>query len=249
MSDLRLSIPMQLRRGLMKRNEKKSIETAVILINLMCRELGLTDLGEVSLLDMGCGTKFTQAILEYDLPLKQYTGIDVYKEMVEFLNSSVDDARFSFHHMNIHNEMYNPAGEYLTDTTELAVPPESFDVVSLFSVFTHLAPHDYVNMLKVLRRYIKPSGKLIFSLFVNERSTTGLGLMDGMYSELEAQGGDLSSLDDPPDFYDAHKDESLRWAVYSREFALKLIEGTGWAVESLNPPQERIQHYFICRPA
>ena len=61
-----------------------------------------------------------------------------------------------------------------------------------FSVFTHLAPHDYAVMLKLQRRYIKPGGKRVFSVF--------------------------------------------------------LIKGTGLKVESVNDPEEFIQHYIVCSP-
>ena len=34
---------------------------------------------------MGCGVKVTQAILNHDIPIRSYTGVDVYGEMIEFL--------------------------------------------------------------------------------------------------------------------------------------------------------------------
>ena len=38
-------------------------------------------------------------------------------------------------------------------------------------------------------------------------------------------------------------------AVYSERFARELIDGSGWRVEALHPPElPIIQHYFICRP-
>jgi SAM-dependent methyltransferase len=45
---------------------------------------------------------------------------------------------------------------------------EQFDVISLFSVFTHLAPHDFPAMLRALRPCAARDGRLIFSLFINE---------------------------------------------------------------------------------
>jgi hypothetical protein len=38
-------------------------------------------------------------------------------------------------------------------------------------------------------------------------------------------------------------------AVYSRENALRLVQDTGWEVESLNDPEKSVQHYMICKPA
>ena len=74
--------------------------------------------------------------------------------------------------------MYNQDGETLTAETRLPMGEEKFDLISLFSVFTHLSPHDYVAMLKLLRSYVKPDGRLFFTLFVNEETTGGYGYID-----------------------------------------------------------------------
>ncbi len=77
----------------------------------MAQALGLETLADSRVLDMGCGTKFTQAILEYDIPLGEYIGVDVYEEMIDFLGKCTNDPRFSFFHIDSHNDMYNTDGE------------------------------------------------------------------------------------------------------------------------------------------
>ena len=252
-----LSAPFHLRRGGLKADEAKSIASGAKLIELMSKELGLDDLGETRLLDMGCGVKLAQAFISRDLPIREYVGIDVYREMIDYLNEQVDDSRFHFHHMNAHNEMYNTEGELLTDKTPLPVEDAYFDVISLFSVFTHLAPHDYVSMLKVLRPYVKPGGKLIFSVFIREQSAGGHGLIDVLGRAMEEQGAQNTSTEAPgvqntgteePDFVDINKEKPLQWAMYSKKHALELVEGTGWEIESVNDPLPHIQHYIICKP-
>ena len=160
MSGLVLSVPRELRRGGKGGDEQSSVESGVDLIRLMCERLNLSSLEGVSVLDMGCGTKLVQAILDRGLPVGRYVGIDVYPEMVKYLQANVNDSRFAFHILNAHNEMYNPKGQPLSDLRELPVQKESFDIICLFSVFTHLAPHDYVAMLMLLRPYVKPGGRL-----------------------------------------------------------------------------------------
>jgi SAM-dependent methyltransferase len=259
MTKLALNIPTHLRRGHLKLREIESVESGVELISWMCGALGLEDLGSSSVLDMGCGCKFTQAILDRNLPVGRYVGADVYAEMIEFLQLNVDDPRFSFHHLNTHNEMYNPLGKPLSANTQLSVGEEKFDIICLFSVFTHLAPHDYVTMLKMLRQYIKPDGRLFFSLFIHEITEGGLGEMDAVMRAFEAldesarekyrknfEGDNLNN--DPPDFLDFIPEKPLKVAMYSRKHALELIENTGWEVESLNDPGELIQHSMICKP-
>ena len=242
MTDLKLPVPERLRRGDGKRRERRHVERGRDLWLYMARALGLDDLGGQRVLDMGCGTKFTQAILEYDLPIGEYAGVDVYADMIDFLKESVQDPRFSFAHMNTHNAMYNTDGDLLSAETRLPLPEAHFDLVCLFSVFTHIEPHDYHNMLKVLRRYVRPEGRVLFSLYLDERTGNGHGLIEQVTADIP---------DWQPtgkDFYDGIPDKPLQWAVYSRRHALDLIEGTGWEVEEVCLPNDLVQHHIICRP-
>ena len=258
MSDVVFKVPNHLRRGNVKHNQLESVNQGVALIKLMAREFGLEDLGQSRLLDMGCGCKLVQAFKQEDLPLGEYVGVDVFPDLIEFLQDEVDDPRFHFQYLNSHNAMYNPEGEPLSENTRLLLDEESFDIICLFSVFTHLAPHDYVAMLKMLRRYVKPGGRIIFSLFLNEATEGGHAFWDGVvrdWTENQEKifGGKdefIESVqdDDPVDFLDWDPTQPLKWAIYSRKNAMRLVEGTGWEVESLNDPVEIIQHYMICRP-
>lgn len=248
MSDTILKVPRELRRGGRADNEQSSVESGVELIKLICSSFGLEDLGGSDVLDMGCGNKLVQAILEEGFPVGSYVGIDVHRPLIEFLQQNVDDARFNFYPLDVHNEMYNPQGKPLAEDTPLPLPEAGFDVICLFSVFTHLAPHDYVAMLKLLRRFARPDARIIYSLFVNETTSGGHGWVDRMLPFIEAAITE-ENVDKPfPDFVDWVPEKPLWRAVYSRAHALELVEGTGWEVESLNDPQEFIQHYMVCKP-
>lgn len=249
-----LYVPPVFRRGQKKGNQAEHLASAQKLLRRMCDILEVDDLSTSDVLDMGCGTKLVQALLDNDMPIQRYVGVDIYKEMIDFLSSEVTDERFSFHHMNSHNQMYNPDGVALEATQGLPFPDYQFDIITLFSVFTHLAPHDYSEMLKLLRPYVKPEGKIFFSLFVYEPTAGGHGLIDGINRSVREKGGvtiesEESSSQDIPDFVDLNTERPLTWAVYSREHATNLVKGTGWIIESLNDPEEFIQHYMICVPS
>ena len=243
-----LSIPRELRRGGKLNDETAAQASAEDLIELICRRFDLPDLSGVSVLDMGCGYRLAQALLRNKLPIGRYTGLDVFQELIEYLQKNVQDERFEFHALDLHNEMYNPTAELLSEDYQLPVREGAFDIICLFSVFTHLAPHDYSSMLKMLRRYVKPGGKLIFSLFVFETTPEGLGFIDHVSAGLKLSNADMEKWPGPPDFKDWDPEQPLKWAIYSRENALKLVEGTGWQVDSLNYPESAIQHYMICSP-
>ena len=113
-------------------------------------------------------------------------------------------------------------------------------------------------MLKMLRPYVKPDGKLLFSLFINERTPNGLGFIDNVQKQWEKNAPQLDETNERsaayfaeqkvPDFIDFDPKQPLKWAIYSREHALELIEGSGWTVDAVHDPEEAIQHYVVCSP-
>jgi SAM-dependent methyltransferase len=199
-----LHVPVQFRRDARRGDEEASIQAAVWLLEHVCSHVGIPDLGETELLDMGCGVRFTQALLHHSLPIKRYVGVDVYREMIEYLQEAVDDPRFEYHHIDVHNELYNPDGPPLTPDVEIPVGGSRFDLMWVLSVFTHLDG------------------------FARDWGETVAGQVDT--------------------FRDMDPKKPLAWAVYSERYARELIEGTGWRVETLSPPEPFIQHHFVCAP-
>jgi SAM-dependent methyltransferase len=237
------------------------VDAAVWLINHMCEHIGFTDLGNADVLDFGCGVRFTQAFLNRGVPIKSYVGVDVSRDVTDFLRASVFDPRFEYVHLDAHNDRYNPTGKPLAGLTLPELEHRRFDLICLFSVFTHLAPDDYVAMLSLLRRFVRGDGWLFYTLFINERTEGGHGYADRMSRALgasddprvieaiEAAINERGTTDAaPPDFIDADPCEPMLYAVYSRTHALDLIKGTGWKVHSVSPPDEHLQHHIVCAP-
>jgi SAM-dependent methyltransferase len=240
-------------------SKDQPVESALWLVRHMCDHLGLDDLGDTELLDFGCGVKFTEALINHSLPIKKYVGVDVDREMIDFLRANVRDPRFEYFHIGAHNDLYNPDGEVLSEDTKLPIDGRTFDVISLFSVFTHLAPHDYTTVLKLMRRYVKPEGRLFYTAYVDELTEGGHGLMDKWtnavrgevskevadYVEKDPQVGKAGTIET---FRDLHPSMPLGWAVYSERYARELTEEAGWEIVELSPPDVYIQHHFICAP-
>jgi SAM-dependent methyltransferase len=247
------NIPARLRRSAIT-DEQATITGAATLLEQLCDLVGVEDLSRCDVLDVGCGVKFTQAILNHDIPIKSYTGVDVYREMVEFLRSNVDDPRFEYHHVDVRNDLYNPGAPPMAVGSDLGLGDRTFDVICLYSVFTHLPPSDYVTMLKLVRRHSRPDGRLVYTLFIDELTERGHGLMDYLQRTL-SQGRNDHAPNAAADaqrqvlpFRDLDPNRPLMYALYSREHAHELIEGTGWEPLRMVPPTEHAQHVFVCRP-
>ena len=241
------------------RDPEASATSARWLLSHLARSVGRDDLGGTDVLDVGCGVKFTQAILNHDIPIGTYTGVDVHRPMIEVLQAEVTDPRFTYHHFPVRNALYHPDAEPMHPGSDLGVGDQTFDVICLFSVFTHLDPTDSSALLQILRRHVRPDGVLFFTIFLNELTADGLGLADviaekareglqGVELPQEAVDAALAADRVVEPYIDLRPEVPLTWPMYSREYALELVEASGWGVDEVLDPNPHAQHQVICRP-
>jgi SAM-dependent methyltransferase len=200
-------------------------DTGARLIDYLARRLGRVDLAGLDVLDVGCGTRFADALINRTVPIGSYTGIDVCRPMVEFLQANAIDRRLSFHHFDAHNPHYNIHGAELTVERELPISGRRFDLICMFSVITHQVPHEANALFAVLRRYVRPDGRLFFTACIDDAS--GLD-----YAE-----------HDP-----AHP---CALSVYSSALVRRLLAETGWEVLSVVGPLAEdlpMLDSFLCAP-
>lgn len=193
------------------------------LLERMRQAIGFDSYDRIALLDFGCGVRFSQAIINTQLNIGSYAGVDNYKELVEFLNSAVRDARFSYAFLNAHHAIYNPKGRHLQPQTRLPLKEQSFDVVSMFSVITHQDPEEAATIFAMLERYVKRDGRLFFTCFLDES---------------------IASFED-------RSPEGLKGerCYYNPAFLTELIEQNGWVVVGRAPREAPlIGDSFVCRP-
>jgi choline-sulfatase len=223
------------------------------LIDHVCGHAGLEDLGDTEMLDVGCGATFTEGLLDGALPVKKYVGCDVSAELIRYLGDQVTDARFEYFHLPMSYDANCPP---LKATNPLPIDGRTFDVITALSVFTHLEPSRYRDLLQLLRRFAKPDTVLLFSLHIDEVTESGYGLIDGVARALaEAESEYIERISEEMaagsganPFRDMDPRHPLRWALYARPYASALIEEAGWRVEGLYPPHRHIQHHFVCTP-
>ena len=221
---MKLIVPEHLHRNEPNTAAAGFEHTGQVLIDLATKRLGLKDLQDKDILDVGCGVRFAMTILNREIPIKSYTGLEVNRPIVDFLDDEVasHDYRFQFAQLDILNDMYNPQGLPFSMFDRLPFE-DDFDIIWLFSVFTHLNPSDALTMLKILKKYIRNDGKLFFSSFIDEK---------------------LSG------FEDRVEDRPLLKAYYGKDYMMSLIKEAGWRIDAFyeREPDNFIMDYFVCSP-
>jgi SAM-dependent methyltransferase len=122
-------------------------------------------------LEIGCGCGRTAFALASFLKDGNYTGMDIERVALQSAkrNRLLCEKRFAFELLDIRNDLYNPNGQYLATDYVLPYPDQSFDVVFLLSVFTHMLTDEVRNYAKEITRVLKPGGHCFFSAFLLDR--------------------------------------------------------------------------------
>ena len=218
---MQLIVPEELNRNAPVVRASGAENTGCEIISLVAERLKLATLVDCDVLDVGCGVRFTQAIINRQISIGSYTGIDTHKPLIDFLQSEVRDPRFAFAWWNVHNDQYNPVGEPMQSYEDIPVEGQ-YDVIWLFSVFTHLFPDDSDKLLRILRQHAHENTALVFTAFILEDVET------------------FENRSRLPDIY----------ACYNENYMRSMIASAGWIVESLDPPNSEryVQNLFVCRP-
>ncbi len=220
--EIQVPVPIEYRRGALKGQERKSIESAVENIKRIATLTGRTDWSKLNILDFGCGVKFTQALVQHDIEVLAYVGMDVFKEMIQYLNDNISRQNFHFYSVPFRNEMYNKAGKELMANSELPGNIKTYDLIILQSVFTHFNPTDFLALLLLLRKYAASDARMLFTCFIN------------------------NDMED--DFLDSDPENPLFIAYYKERFIRDMLEKSNWKVVSLNPPSFQMMYQFVCEP-
>jgi ubiquinone/menaquinone biosynthesis C-methylase UbiE len=126
------------------------------------------------ILDVGCGCgRLAVPLTKYMNEKGAYWGFDISKKCIDWCVShiSLKFPNFNFQFVNIRNKHYNPKGRIKASEFKFPYNDETFDVVSLTSVFTHLLPADLENYLSEISRVLKPNGRCLITYFlINQES-------------------------------------------------------------------------------
>jgi 2-polyprenyl-3-methyl-5-hydroxy-6-metoxy-1,4-benzoquinol methylase len=175
------------------------------------------------MLDLGCGVRFTQTLINRCLPFKTYTGIDVSLPVIQWLKNNVEtkDERFRFAHWDVRNARYNKTGVSMQEHEVFPISGD-YDLIMGFSLFTHLDPADAKQMLMLARHAVRPGGWFFFSAFCDQTIV---------------------------DFQDRIPERPLLNAYYNKEYLERLIAEARWEVISYQERGQYVMNSFLCGPA
>ena len=113
-----------------------------------------------------------------------YDGIEIVKSGVDWCrkNITAKHPNFRFHHSDIYNGTYNPRGQVQADDYRFPFDDDSFDVVILTSVFTHLLASTIDHYVAEIARTLRPGGRVLATFFVLDDES--LRLLDGGHSAI-----------------------------------------------------------------
>lgn len=125
-------------------------------------------------LDIGCGCGRNAFALRGHV--SEYVGFDIVPGLVDQARSFITDSNFTFLHFDLYSARYNPR--------QNAVKPEdftfpfddnSFNIVMLNSVFTHLLPSALNNYVQEISRVLKKKGRCFATVFLRQNRQSVLG--------------------------------------------------------------------------
>lgn len=116
-------------------------------------------------LDAGCGIGRIARPLAGFLTTGSYAGFDVDRDAVAWCRARYPE-RFRFDVADLRNARYNPHGAHEAASYAFPYDDDSFDVVVMTSVLTHLLEPEAARYLAESRRVLRPGGRLLATFFL-----------------------------------------------------------------------------------
>ncbi len=182
-------------------------------VEWMVENLGLSPKSNV--LDMGCATgRIATGILDRVGEIRKYSGVDIQERFLRWPRSYItpEHPNFQFIRLDLKNAWYNPEGKEIGDNLYLPFGDDEFDIICLFSVFTHMLTDDVRNYLKEFHRILHPEGKILMTA----------NLEDGVPDVTENPIGYRGKYE---------YNTPLATVRYNREFFESLIDQSGFRLE------------------
>ena len=195
------------------------------LLNLLINQGELMPHNRV--LDVGCGIgRLAVPLTKYLHDEGSYEGFDIVKSGIDWCNSRINKTfpNFKFIHINLKNDLYNLKTSNEAKNFVFPYNECDFDLVFLFSVFSHMIPADVDNYLKQIHRVLKDGAICIATFFIlNEESQVLMKENDGLQFKHDMETYALL-------------DKNVKEAnvAYKEKFLFQMIENNNLKIERVN---------------
>jgi SAM-dependent methyltransferase len=179
----------------------------------------------------GCGRVARQLLLQSEVPVGSYLGVDLFSESVQWAQQNLTPANpaFQFRHHDIFNAQFNPSSEKEFATIE--GPSRQFSLVTAESVFTHIIERNVENYLSECKRMLSFDGIFRASWFLFDKA--GFPMMQ------ESQNCLYINVDDPTNA-----------TIYDYNFVRSLYRKNGMTIFAIVPPAVRgFQWFLFAKPS
>ncbi|KQT14218.1 hypothetical protein ASG30_01130 [Ramlibacter sp. Leaf400] len=132
------------------------------------QRLGYTQGSRVVDIGSGLGRVATGLLAEFgDV---HYLGIDANEDFVCWCKDNIESRHpsFRFVHLDMANELYNPAGALDGSELRLPVDDDSADIVYLWGVFSNMVPAHVEAYAGEIARILRPQGRCFLTAFVED---------------------------------------------------------------------------------
>jgi ubiquinone/menaquinone biosynthesis C-methylase UbiE len=157
-----------------------------------------------SILDVGCGPgRVALGILSRLGEIKKYVGVDVHKKSIEWCKRYIqnDHPSFKFFQINVRNERYNREGNVIDNEFQFTFNKHEFDVIYLFSVFSHMTADVISQYLKEFQRILCLDGKIFLTGFF-EKNVPDISVNPKNYYASVKGGGPLKDVRYSVDYFE-----------------------------------------------
>ena len=145
------------------------LNTAIHEVRRLESKLGLSK--DTRILDVGCGVgRLAIGLLSAGTEINEYIGVDVSKKSIAWCNQYLGNgsANYQFVHLDVQNERYNPSGRQIQEDSKFPFESGSFDIVYLYSVFSHMALDDIQTYLDEFHRLLRANGQIFLTAFIED---------------------------------------------------------------------------------
>jgi len=142
------------------------------------------DWKNVSILDYGCNQgNFLNSAAEH-ITKERYLGIDILSTVIDIAQSKNPDYRFV--HYDKWHQAYNPTGDKNLKITDVLT--EKYDIIIIYSVFTHTTIEQTKSELEDLKKLLNPNGIILFTVWQSI-------MFPGFYNLIYRTSGNVRPID------------------------------------------------------